>query len=235
MQDKYLDFVRSGFGKWLSANLGLPQPVPLRRYRPGEPECAGPFLVGAAPGGMLRETLAALFAGIGVPTRFHDSHPEWLGAANRHGQITGRFVAPTGKQGEAFDRIGGIVVDATGIASTEGLDALYRVFHDGVRAIGRCGRVVVIGRPPEGCATPQAAIAQRALEGLTRSLGKEIRRGCTAQLVYVAEGRSPRPRPRCASCCRRARPMCRGRWCACGRQRRSWWTGRSRWPGAPRW
>ncbi|MGF2509320.1 3-oxoacyl-ACP reductase, partial [Ralstonia pseudosolanacearum] len=56
MQDKYLDFVRSGFGKWLSTNLGLPQPVPLRRHRPGEPEFAGPFLVGAAPGGALRET-----------------------------------------------------------------------------------------------------------------------------------------------------------------------------------
>ena len=27
MQDKYLDFVGSGFGKWLSANLGLPQEV----------------------------------------------------------------------------------------------------------------------------------------------------------------------------------------------------------------
>lgn len=191
MQDKYLDFVRSGFGKWLSATLGLPQPVPLRRHRPGEPEFAGPFLVGAAPGGALRETLAALFAGMGVPTRFHDSHPEWLPAANRHGQITGRFVAPTGQEGEASDRLGGIVFDATGIASTEGLEALYTVFHDGVRAIGRCGRVVVIGRPPEDCAAPQAAIAQRALEGLTRSLGKEIRRGCTAQLVYMAEGAEP--------------------------------------------
>ncbi|MCR2292229.1 hypothetical protein NSX21_24285, partial [Salmonella enterica] len=92
---------------------------------------------------------------------------EWLGAANRHGQITGRFVAPTGKDGEAFDRIGGIVFDATGIATVDGLDALYHVFHDGVRAIGRCGRVVVIGRPPEGCKTPEMAIAQRALEGLT--------------------------------------------------------------------
>ncbi|MCL6467081.1 MAG: short chain dehydrogenase, partial [Ralstonia sp.] len=125
MQDKYLDFVGSGFGKWLSANLGLPQPVPLRRYVPGEPEFVGPFLVGAAPGGSMRETLAALFAETGVPTRFHESDPEWLGAANRHGQITGRFVAPTGKDGEAFDRIGGIVFDATGIATVDGLDALY--------------------------------------------------------------------------------------------------------------
>lgn len=188
MQDKYLDFVGSGFGKWLSANLGLPQPVPLRRYVPGEPEFVGPFLIGLAPGGAMRETLAALFAEIGVPTRFHESDPEWLGAANRHGQITGRFVAPAAKDGDAFDHIGGIVFDATGITSIDGLDALYHVFHDGVRAIGRCGRVVVIGRPPEGCKTPEAAIAQRALEGLTRSLGKEVRRGCTAQLVYVAEG-----------------------------------------------
>lgn len=188
MQDKYLDFVGSGFGKWLSANLGLPQPVPLRRYRTGEPEFVGPFLMGAAPGGAMRDTLAALFAEIEVPTRFHESDPEWLGAANRHGQITGRFVATTGKDGDVSDRIGGIVFDATGITSVDGLDALYHVFHDGVRAIGRCGRVVVIGRPPEGCKTPEAAIAQRALEGLTRSLGKEIRRGCTAQLVYVTDG-----------------------------------------------
>jgi 3-oxoacyl-[acyl-carrier protein] reductase len=188
MQDKYLDFVGSGFGKWLSANLGLPQPVPLRRYRTGEPEFVGPFLMGAAPGGAMRDTLAALFAEIEVPTRFHESDPEWLGAANRHGQITGRFVAPTGKDGDASDRIGGIVFDATGITSVDGLDALYHVFHDGVRAIGQCGRVVVIGRPPEGCKAPEAAIAQRALEGLTRSLGKEIRRGCTAQLVYVTDG-----------------------------------------------
>ena len=32
---------------------------------------------------------------------------------------------------------------------------------------------------------PEAAIAQRALEGLVRALGKEVRKGATAQLIYV--------------------------------------------------
>ncbi len=40
----------------------------------------------------------------------------------------------------------------------------------------------------KACATPRQWTAQRALEGLTRSLGKEARRGITANLVYVGEG-----------------------------------------------
>jgi 3-oxoacyl-[acyl-carrier protein] reductase len=46
--------------------------------------------------------------------------------------------------------------------------------------------VIVLGTPPEACGNPPEAIAQRALEGLTRAIGKEVRRGATAQLVYVA-------------------------------------------------
>jgi 3-oxoacyl-[acyl-carrier protein] reductase len=45
--------------------------------------------------------------------------------------------------------------------------------------------VIVLGTPPESCDSPPEAIAQRALEGLTRSIGKEVRRGATAQLLYV--------------------------------------------------
>jgi 3-oxoacyl-[acyl-carrier protein] reductase len=51
--------------------------------------------------------------------------------------------------------------------------------------------VIILGTPPEDCAGPPMAIAQRALEGLERAVGKEIRRGATSQLVYVkrkAEG-----------------------------------------------
>jgi 3-oxoacyl-[acyl-carrier protein] reductase len=55
-----------------------------------------------------------------------------------------------------------------------------------MRKIGVCGRLVVLGTPPEG--NSRAAIAQRALEGFTRSVGKELAKGATAQLVYVAPG-----------------------------------------------
>jgi 3-oxoacyl-[acyl-carrier protein] reductase len=51
-----------------------------------------------------------------------------------------------------------------------------------------CGRVVILGRPPEQQTSSRKATVQRSLEGLTRSLGKELRKGINAQLVYVAEG-----------------------------------------------
>ncbi len=56
-----------------------------------------------------------------------------------------------------------------------------------MKRVQRSGRVVVLGTPPAGL-PPRAATAQRALEGFTRSLGKEIGRGIAVQLVYVAEG-----------------------------------------------
>ena len=45
----------------------------------------------------------------------------------------------------------------------------------------------MLGTPPEQVEGDER-VAQRALEGFTRSLGKEVGRGGTAQLVYVAEG-----------------------------------------------
>jgi 3-oxoacyl-[acyl-carrier protein] reductase len=38
------------------------------------------------------------------------------------------------------------------------------------------------------CSTPRQAAAQRALEGFVRSLAKEVGRGATVQLIYVAPG-----------------------------------------------
>ncbi len=42
--------------------------------------------------------------------------------------------------------------------------------------------------PPESLKDPVAASVQRSLEGFTRSLGKEIRRGGNVQLLYVGKG-----------------------------------------------
>jgi len=80
-----------------------------------------------------------------------------------------------------------VVFDATGIKDSTELVELQRFFHPNVRRVERSGRVVVLGTPPRGLPAREAT-AQRALEGFTRSLAKEIGRGIAVQLVYVAKG-----------------------------------------------
>ena len=83
---------------------------------------------------------------------------------------------------------GALIFDASGLSDSSQLSALYEFFHPHARSLRRGGRVIVVGTAPEDCGTPREATAQRALEGLTRSIGKEFGRGITAQLVYVAPG-----------------------------------------------
>src|SRR3954470_15205315 len=102
----------------------------------------------------------------------------------------GRLAATAGKlveTGEA-ERWGALIFDATGITDSTGLRALYDFFHPVARSLVPSGRVIVLGTPPEAAGSPREATAQRALEGLTRSIGKEFGRGITSQLVYVEPG-----------------------------------------------
>ncbi|MEV1288396.1 3-oxoacyl-ACP reductase [Micromonospora sp. NPDC049679] len=166
MSDRYASFAHSGPGKALVKRLGLPDPPRLRRHRPGDPLVPAPVLLGAAPNGRLLEPVRKMLTSAGVevrdPVPADDSARPPLNAA--------------------------LVFDATGITDSTGLRALYDFFHPLARALHPSGRVIVLGTPPEACASPREATAQRALEGLTRSLGKEFGRGTTAQLVYVAPG-----------------------------------------------
>jgi 3-oxoacyl-[acyl-carrier protein] reductase len=82
-----------------------------------------------------------------------------------------------------------LVFDASGIADSTELVELQRFFYPAVGRLQRSGRVVVIGTPPAAAGSARAHTAQRALEGFTRSLAKEIGgRGSAAQLVYVEQG-----------------------------------------------
>jgi 3-oxoacyl-[acyl-carrier protein] reductase len=80
----------------------------------------------------------------------------------------------------------GLVFDASGLADSEELVELQRFFTPVLRSLQSCGRVVVLGTPPEHAESAGSRVAQRALEGFTRSLAKEVGRGSTVQLVYVA-------------------------------------------------
>ncbi|MDG3010254.1 3-oxoacyl-ACP reductase [Rhodococcus sp. D2-41] len=87
---------------------------------------------------------------------------------------------------EDSKKYGALVFDATGILDVEQLEQLFDFFQPLIRNLTACARVVVLGTTPELTSSIDERIAQRALEGFTRSVGKEIKRGATCQLVYVS-------------------------------------------------
>ena len=156
--------VNSGPGSFLAKQLGVPQPEPLRRYKQGQPPLSGSLLIGGE--GRVVEPLRAALAG------------DYDVVANNLG---GRWA----------DSFGGLVYDATGITEPEGLKGLYQFFTPLLRNLGHSGRVVVIGTTPEETGSVHERTAQRALEGFTRSLAKELRNGSTASLVYLSADATP--------------------------------------------
>ena len=162
--DLFSQVVNSGPGSFLAKQLGVPQPEELRRYRPGQPPLNGSLLIGGS--GRVVEPLRAALA------------DDYDVVSNN---IGGRWA----------DKFGGLVFDATGINEPSGLKELYEFFTPVLRNLGPSGRVVVIGITPTETATPHEQIVQRALEGFTRSLGKELQRGATVSLVYLAADAAP--------------------------------------------
>ncbi|MCX4568465.1 3-oxoacyl-ACP reductase [Streptomyces viridodiastaticus] len=79
-----------------------------------------------------------------------------------------------------------VVLDATGVRTVEDLDEVHAALHPVVRSVAVSGRIVVLGAPLDTADHHQAA-AQQALEGFTRSLGKEIGGGRTVNLVRLTD------------------------------------------------
>jgi 3-oxoacyl-[acyl-carrier protein] reductase len=162
--DLYSQIVHSGPGSFLAKQLGIPAPETLRRYRAGDPPLAGTLLIGGE--GRVVEPLRTALA------------DDYDVVSNNLG---GRWA----------DSFGGLVFDATGITEPAGLKGLYKFFTPLLRNLGPSGRIVVVGTTPEEAGSVHERIAQRALEGFTRSLGKELRRGATVALVYLSEDAKP--------------------------------------------
>ena len=184
MNDSYLGFANSTLGSRIASMLGLPQPLPLERFKPGQPVITGGVLIGGGGSPQLLNALVGAFKGMDAQTVAHKSLPQWMGMSNEAGMMTGRW----GVADQPGEKVKALVFDATGLTDSSESEAIYNFFHDAARSVLACGRVVVLGRPPEACASPRQATIQRALEGLTRSLAKELKRAITVQLVYVAEG-----------------------------------------------
>ncbi len=160
-RDRYTSLVSTSVGRRVASSLGLPQPVALRRHEPERPLVDGPVLVGGH-----RDTpaLAVLRDGLeAAGARLVDEVPD-------------------------EDRLGGVVVDLTGAATPADLESLRATLGPALKRLGRCARVIVLGLDPAGTTDPPARAAHRALEGVTRSVAKELRAGATANLVLLTAG-----------------------------------------------
>jgi 3-oxoacyl-[acyl-carrier protein] reductase len=158
MTDRYAQLVNNPIGKLVSKNVGLPQPAKLDRYEPGQPVISGPVALGAATGGRLGDAADQVLKSVGAAQSSN-------GSGNK-----------------------ALVFDASGIKDSTQLRELQAFFTPGIRSLLPNGRLIVLGTPPADAGDPREHTAQRALEGFTRSAGKEMRAGGTAQLVYVAPG-----------------------------------------------
>lgn len=156
MTDQYSDFVNTPFGKNVAQRLGLPAPVRLRRYEPGQILCESPVLV----------------AGTGSY------------AVSVRSLLTNAAVSVVGSLDELGEgRLGGIVLDLSDARRPSDLAALPELGAPAVKRLARNARVVVLGTDPTQLTDPVQVATQRALDGFTRSLGKELRAGATANLV----------------------------------------------------
>ena len=159
--DLFSQVITSAPGSFLAKQFGLPAPETLRRYRSGDPPLAGPLLIGGE--GRLAEPLRIAL----------DSDYDIVG-----NNLGGRWA----------DTFAGLVFDATGITDPARLRGLFEFFTPLLRNLGPSARLVVLGSTPDEVDDARERIAQRALEGFTRSLAKEMQRGATVALVYVSPG-----------------------------------------------
>ena len=182
MSDRYAQLVNSPVGSIVAKRVGLPLPPKLERHRDGDPVISGRVLLDAAPDGQLAGPIAEVLAGAGAEVASTLSEP--LRAAVAAADLDATVFNP---EAPGEQRFKGLIFDATGIGDSTDLASMHAFFYASIGRLQRCGRVIVFGTPPEESKTPRAATAQRALEGFTRSLGKEVGgKGATVQLVYVS-------------------------------------------------
>ncbi len=184
MTDTYTRVMRTPVVGGLAKRVGAPSPPALERFSEGAPVIAGKVLLGAAAGGRLAAPLAKALRALGASTVISDGDP-----ARRLVNDVKIGSARLGGENGTKERFKALVLDASGIEDSTDLVALHGFLYPALPNLDRCGRVLVFGTPPEATGSAREHAAQRALEGLTRSLGKEVgKRGATAQLVYVAPG-----------------------------------------------
>lgn len=159
MSDKYTRFVSHGPGRDIAKRLGLPQPVVLRRHQPGRPLVEGPVLVQGSTSGA--DSLAAALLGWNLDVRRHAIPKEKLGA---------------------------IILVLDELDRPEDLEKPVLTAATSLRDLAPNGRVITVSRTADSAADPATAAARQGVDGLLRSLAKELRAGATGNGILLADG-----------------------------------------------
>ena len=148
----------------ITSALGLTEAVTLRRTDPravDQPLTAGPVLVlGSGPDS---DAVAQTLLGWDLDVRRHQPPP----AEQRWGAVVA-VMTDLNEPAEAS----GVVLELAGV----------------LRELARCARVITISRVATAEDAPALAATRAGVDGLVRSLGKELRQGATANGVQLADG-----------------------------------------------
>src|SRR6478735_1117640 len=159
MSDTYLNLVNSGVTQKIAKQLGLPQPAPLRRYEPGQPLLPGAVLVlGRGPES---EELSGILA--------HD----WDLDVHRNATPGTRYAA--------------VVLALTQLTHPDQLAEPVLAAGAVLKSLPRGARVVTVSRAAGADDAPAVAAARQGVDGLLRSLAKELRGGSTGNGVVLAD------------------------------------------------
>lgn len=168
--------LNSPLGKKAMAAAGFAEATKLRR---GEALPSGPLALGVVgESSAVADALAAV--GLSAEPALIDS-PE-----TRTKDDKGRDQAPAYPA-----KIGAVLVDASQAATVDQLEQVRAVLRPAMRGLEPSGRVIIVAADPATASSVEQAAVRQALDGIMRSVGKELRAGATANLVQVADSTTP--------------------------------------------
>lgn len=148
----------SGPGQALAGKFGLTEPEALRR---GRDLPQGSVVLASLTGSTLAaDTLALLKVPASEALRDEAAEPP--------------SYSP---------KIGAIVVDARGLARLSQLEGLRAVLRPAMKGLQRSGRVILIA--DDEVSSLEASAVRQGLDGINRTIGKELRHAATSNLIYV--------------------------------------------------
>ena len=160
-------------GKFVARKAGLADPPKLRR---GRVLPSGPVVLGELDGGGLGRLVLEQLGVVPV-------EPLLDVAEARTKDEKGRDVPP-----RYATRPGALVIDATGVRTIVELEGLRQLLRPAMKGLENSGRIIILATDADSVSGLEAKAVAQGIDGINRTVGKELRGGSTSNLVFVREG-----------------------------------------------